>query len=81
MQLIINGEKRRFDKVSTVQDLLDELELEGRIAVEVNEDIIPRSRYQTHTLQQGDRIEIVHAIGGGQNRIIHSQNVPALFYD
>lgn len=81
MQLIINGEKRRFDKVSTVQDLLDELELEGRIAVEINEDIIPRSRYRTHALQTGDRIEIVHAIGGGQNPFAHSQNVPDLFYD
>jgi len=65
MQLIVNGENRRFDKVTTVQDLVEVLELEGRLAVEVNQDIIPRSRYRTHTLQAGDRIEIVRAIGGG----------------
>lgn len=65
MQLIVNGENRRFDKVTTVQDLVEVLELQGRLAVEVNQNIIPRSRYRTHTLQPGDRIEIVRAIGGG----------------
>ena len=65
MQLVINGENRRFDNVSTVQDLVEALDLEGRLAVEINRVIVPRSRYRLHTLQPGDTIEIVHAIGGG----------------
>ncbi|WP_438765118.1 sulfur carrier protein ThiS [Kushneria sp. TE3] len=66
MQLYINGEARRFDQVGSVADLIDTLELAGRrIAVEVNEAIVPRTRHATTTLNEGDRVEIVHAIGGG----------------
>ena len=38
---------------------------ERRVAVEVNGEIVPRSRYAEHELRDGDRIEIVHAVGGG----------------
>ena len=65
MQIQVNGENRTFESVETVQDLLDELRLEGRIAVEVNRSIIPRSQFQTFRISQGDSIEIVRAIGGG----------------
>jgi sulfur carrier protein len=36
-----------------------------RIAVEVNEELIPRSRFESHVIQPGDRVEIIHAVGGG----------------
>lgn len=65
MQLIVNGENRSFDTDMTVQDLLDRLSLTGRLAVEVNRNIVPRSRYPSVSLQAGDRVEIVRAIGGG----------------
>jgi len=47
-------------------DLLERLELTGRrLAIEVNEELVPRSRFATHRLQAGDRVEIIHAVGGG----------------
>ncbi|MEP4372681.1 MAG: sulfur carrier protein ThiS [Alloalcanivorax venustensis] len=36
-----------------------------RLAVEVNREIVPKSEHGTHTLQEGDTVEVVHAIGGG----------------
>lgn len=51
---------------STLQDLVEQLQLTGkRIAVEVNLEIVPRSQHSGYQLQPGDRVEIVHAIGGG----------------
>lgn len=50
----------------TVARLLEELELaDKRVAVEVNQEIVPRSRYQAYRLRSADRVEIVRAIGGG----------------
>jgi sulfur carrier protein len=66
MQITVNGETRTAPEGLTAAQLVEELGLEGqRIAMEVNEEILPRSRYGTHRLQAGDRIEIVRAIGGG----------------
>jgi len=66
MQLLVNGESLSLPESLTVAGLLEELQLTGRrVAVEVNEAIIPRSRHDTHALQPDDQVEIVHAIGGG----------------
>lgn len=65
MHIIINGQHRDLEQIVTIRDLLAVLQLTGRLAVEINSRIIPRSRYSEHALQDGDRIEIVHAIGGG----------------
>jgi sulfur carrier protein len=66
MQIQVNGEPREAPEAFTVQALLEELGITGgRIAVEVNADIVPRSEHARHALQDGDRIEVVHAIGGG----------------
>jgi sulfur carrier protein len=66
MQITVNGEIRDAAEDLTVAALLGELELAGkRLAVEVNEDVIPRSEHLGHVLREGDRVEIVHAIGGG----------------
>lgn len=66
MQIILNGETKAFEQLSTVADLLEQLGLTGkRLAVEINEEIIPRSEFSTHAVNDNDTIEIVRAIGGG----------------
>lgn len=62
----INGEERTTEAEGTLARLLEALGLAGsRIAVEVNEEVVPASRHADTVLAAGDRIEIVHAIGGG----------------
>jgi sulfur carrier protein len=66
MNVTINGEVRALPAGTSLQALLTELELEGkRLAIEVNRDIVPRSRFADYLLAEHDAIEIVHAIGGG----------------
>ena len=66
MQLIINGEPRNFDPPMTVEKLLGEIGLDARkVAVERNLEIVPKSGYAGVALDDGDRLEIVHFIGGG----------------
>lgn len=67
MQIYVNGEERAFAAGGSLAALIAELGLCGkRIAVEVNREIIPYGTYESVVLAEGDRIEIVHAIGGGQ---------------
>jgi sulfur carrier protein len=66
IQLSINGEPRGFPGPLDVARLLAELSLAGkRVAVECNGEIVPRSRYAETPLADGDRLEIVVAVGGG----------------
>ena len=66
MQIILNGESTTVDENTTIAQLIEQLQLTGkRIAVEINEEIVPRSAHTNTTLHEGDMIEIVHAIGGG----------------
>ncbi|MCE8036458.1 MAG: sulfur carrier protein ThiS [Halomonadaceae bacterium] len=66
MQIQLNGEPRDLAPGFTVAQLVDDLGLTGRrIAVERNEEIVPKSEHDATRLADGDRIEIVHAIGGG----------------
>jgi sulfur carrier protein len=66
MEIIVNGSKRSVPADYTAAELVATLALgERRIAMEVNEEIVPRSRYPQHRFNPGDRIEIVHAVGGG----------------
>ena len=66
MTLTINGEQSAFGGVSSVAALVSELGLDPRkVAVERNLEIVPRSAYGQTALADGDRIEIVHFIGGG----------------
>ncbi len=68
MQIIINGEPREVREHATLAELTNELGLAGkRIAVELNREIVPQDSYGQHQLRDGDRLEIVHAIGGGQD--------------
>ncbi len=66
MNIILNGKAQSIADQCTVSDLIVQLGLtEKRLAVEVNLDIIPRSEHQNHQLQENDKVEVVHAIGGG----------------
>lgn len=66
MQIQVNGEPMEMGENATVGQLIQKMELEGkRLAVEVNEDIVPRSEHPGFRLNEGDRVEVVHAIGGG----------------
>lgn len=66
ISLTINGEARSFDAPLKVDALVEVLALQGkRIALERNGDIVPRSRFGEEWISDGDRIEIVVAVGGG----------------
>lgn len=66
LTLVLNGERRVMEAVRTVAELVDALGLDPRkVAVERNLEIVPRSAYGRTELAEGDRVEIVHFIGGG----------------
>ena len=65
MTIILNGESREFPAGTTVAALIEMLKLNGRLAAERNGEIVPRSAHAATALTDGDRIEIVRAIGGG----------------
>ena len=66
MDISVNGEPRTLADRATIVDLLRAEGLgERRVAVEVNGAIVARSAHAAHVLQPGDRVEIVHALGGG----------------
>lgn len=65
MELQVNGDSLAFSG-QTVADLVVQLKLsERRIAIELNHEILPRHQYADTALREGDRLEIIHAIGGG----------------
>lgn len=66
MEIHLNGAPRTFQAPLSVLGLLEAEGLAARrVAVEVNGEIVPRSRHGEWTLADGDRVEIVHALGGG----------------
>ena len=66
MQIKLNGEPHVIADGTTVASLIEQLDLVGRrLAVEVNDEVVPRSRHAECALASGDRVEIVHAVGGG----------------
>lgn len=66
LNLIINGEPRQFSVPLTVASLVEQMGYAGkRIAVELNGEIVPKSRHAETPLASGDRLEIVVAVGGG----------------
>ncbi|NOT85772.1 MAG: sulfur carrier protein ThiS [Methylococcaceae bacterium] len=68
MNVIINGETRAFTDHASVATAIAELGLTGKkIAVELNKEILPYDQFDRQVLQDNDRLEIVHAIGGGQD--------------
>jgi len=66
MQIQVNGDTVEIQDGATISTLITQMELgERRLAVELNLEIVPRSQHSETSLSDGDRVEIVHAIGGG----------------
>ncbi|MET0067388.1 MAG: sulfur carrier protein ThiS [Candidatus Thiodiazotropha sp.] len=66
MQIYLNGTEKQIPDELDMSGLIELLDLQGqRIAVEVNEELVPRSTFPGHRLQDQDRVEIIHAVGGG----------------
>ncbi len=70
MHFVVNGQSREFPQLAPpahLQSLIDDLGLKGdRVAVEHNGNIIPRAEWANTGLAEGDRLEIVHFVGGGR---------------
>ncbi len=65
-QIIINGEAREIKAPRPLNDFLAELGLSSDyLAVAVNERVVPKSEHKNTTIKEGDRLEIIHAVGGG----------------
>ena len=66
MEITVNGDKTTIEEMS-VLSYLETLDIDPRrVAVELNLDILPKAEYETTVLSDGDRIEIVHFVGGGR---------------
>lgn len=66
MQLTVNGTTHSFEQSPSLSRLLEHLSLTGkRLAVECNGEIVPRSQFDATQLADGDKLEIVVAVGGG----------------
>ncbi|MBI5722854.1 MAG: sulfur carrier protein ThiS [Planctomycetes bacterium] len=66
MKIHLNGQQRELSDGSAVSDLIAELKLHPqRVAVELNKQLVPRSRHSATRLSEDDRIEVVTLVGGG----------------
>jgi thiamine biosynthesis protein ThiS len=66
MKLLINGEARAFTPPLTLTGLVEQLGMKAdRVAIELNRSIVPRDQWVQTSLAEGDRLEIVHFVGGG----------------
>jgi sulfur carrier protein len=66
MKIVLNGREQDVASNATLADLVAAAGLaEKRVAIEINREFVPRSDYPSRVLAAGDRIEVVHAIGGG----------------
>ena len=66
MHLFINGDEKSFADSLSLAELIEQLGMKGdRVAVELNREIVSRPQWPETTLKDGDRLEIVHFVGGG----------------
>ena len=66
MKLIINGDARDFSGPLSLDGLVSQLSMkQDRVAIELNREIVPRDRWPQTSLADGDKLEIVHFVGGG----------------
>ena len=71
MTLTINGENREFNSISTLSDLVAQLGMKpDRVAVELNRQLIRRDDWPETWLGDGDKLEIVHFVGGGSQELL-----------
>ena len=67
-RIILNGEEREISREMSVMELLNEIGVKFRevgLAVAINEEVVPKSEYESRTVKEGDRVEIVQLVGGG----------------
>ncbi|CAN1597765.1 ThiS Sulfur transfer protein involved in thiamine biosynthesis [Candidatus Pelagibacterales bacterium] len=66
IQIILNGKPHNIKEKTNIISLLEALSLsEKKVAIEINEEVLPRDNYAKKILSDKDRVEIVHFIGGG----------------
>ncbi|MBW2508299.1 MAG: sulfur carrier protein ThiS [Deltaproteobacteria bacterium] len=66
MRVLVNGEEQQVEPSTTVKQLLASLGLgDTLVAVERNEEVVPRAQHGSTALEEGDRVEVVHFVGGG----------------
>jgi len=66
MYLFINGEEKTFVDELSLAGLIEQMGMKGdRVAVELNREIVPRAQWTATALRDGDRLEVVHFVGGG----------------
>jgi thiamine biosynthesis protein ThiS len=66
MTIFINGEARELDGVSTLAGLLDALDLpKQRVAIELNKEVIRKQDWESTSVDDNDKVEVVHFVGGG----------------
>ena len=66
MELTINGEKREIKESQNLADLVKELDIQApNFAMALNQQVVPRSKYDSTPIKEKDQVEIVHAVGGG----------------
>ena len=70
MNLTINGENRSLAPVESLLALVEQLGMKSdRVAIELNREIVPRDQWAQTPIRDGDRLEIVHFVGGGSSAI------------
>lgn len=68
MLLQINGVEKQYGEALSLADLIEELGMKGdRVAVELNREIVPRAQWEQTKLHEGDKLEVVHFVGGGDS--------------
>jgi sulfur carrier protein len=68
MELFVNGESKTCTDPSSLSQFIEQLGMKGdRVAVELNREIVPRTQWDATQLHDGDRLEIVHFVGGGRD--------------
>jgi sulfur carrier protein len=66
LKILLNGDAIEMESGTTVEALLSRLDLKGgRVAVAVNGELSPRSEHGQRSLQDGDAVEVIHAVAGG----------------
>tara|TARA_B100001758_G_C18000019_1_gene397567 strand:+ start:198 stop:404 length:207 start_codon:yes stop_codon:yes gene_type:complete len=67
MEITLNGEKITLETGSNIVNLIDKLDLDAdKLAIERNLEIVPKSKFAMTIIEEGDKLEIVHFIGGGE---------------
>ena len=66
MHIELNGQSTQLEEACSIEKMLEQLDLhEKRLAVEVNQEVIPRAKHAAFLLSAGDQVEIIQAVGGG----------------